>query len=123
MDGKTIAAQLRKRREKSVEVASGKHIKFMRPPEGDFPSLVVEKDGAQSWYIGHGTVCKYVTGWDGYTEADILGASGSSDPQPFDAGLFAEIAVDDVSLTLRVGEAILDSVIEHMKSKEAVSGN
>lgn len=120
MDGKTIAAQLRKRRENSVEVAAGKTVKFLRPPECDFVSMLTGNGG---WAVTGDHVRKYTFGWDGYTEADIIGASGAGDPQPFDVDLFAEMSLDDMAMTMKIAEAILDSIVKHLNAKAAVQGN
>lgn len=129
MDGKQIARQLLERRKKWVEVeaASGdkpaKRVQFSRPPEADFPSMLSRDGDGSVWQVDGEHVRKYVCGWDGYTEADIIGASGASDAQPFDPELFGVVVSDDVQLTGKIARAILDSVIEHIKSKEAVAGN
>lgn len=122
------AAALRKRREKWVDTDEGKRVQFRRPTESEMGAhLEVRGQGesaTSTWVIRNDDVFKYVVGWEGYTEADILGAAvGASDPLPFDADLFREFALDNVDLLGKVAKGILDSILAYISEKAAVAKN
>ena len=124
MASKELLAKLKNRRQKSVEVAEGKTVQFMRPPEADFPSLLSFTDGKGVWNVTLEHVRKYVTGWKGVTEADLIGASvGSSDEEEFDAELWGEVAADNFEWQQKVAQAILDSVVNHITERDATAKN
>jgi hypothetical protein len=124
MAAKELLAKLKARREKSVEVAEGKTVQFERPLEADFPSLLSFTDGKGVWNITLEHVRKYVTGWKGITEADMIGSAiGSSDEEPFDPALWAEVVGDRFDWQQKVGQAILDSVVDHITERDKAAKN
>lgn len=122
-----ILAQLKKRREKSVELEAGKNVFFQRPPESDMPGLlipVVDDPTKATWSVRLEHVLKYVTGWEGFTEATLLGAAiGGDDVVAFDKDLWAEVVGDNLEWQSKVARAILDAVVEHSATQEAVAKN
>jgi hypothetical protein len=71
------------------------------------------------------TVCRYVDGWDGFTDADILGAAvGSSDtPADFTPTLFAAWVRDEMDVLKTLAEAIAESVRQLVERRELVGKN
>lgn len=124
MASSALLAALKRRRELSVKLDGGKEVLFLRPPESAMGTML-QVDGEQRrWVVGIEHVLKYVTGWKGFTEADLLGASiGSSDPADFSTELWEEFVSDDVALISKVADAILASVVEHVTGKAEALGN
>jgi hypothetical protein len=129
-----IKAALRRLREGSVvvrEVAvEGQtetrklKVTFSRPPESDFSKLLVNTPDGPRWVVTLDHVKRYVNGWEGWTEADLLGSAvGASDPVPFDPELWSVVAEDSTELVSKVGQAILDAVVAYLEKKQAISGN
>lgn len=124
MSARALLAALKRRRELSVKLDGGKEIHFSRPPESDMVSLLKVEGDHRQWVVGIEHVRKYVTGWSGFTEADILGASvGSTEPAEFSPELWAEVCGDDLALVSKVADAILGSVVDRINAKEHDAGN
>ena len=112
----SLADKLRAQREGRVEVMPGKWVRFLRPPEIDFVRL---RGGVLAEHV-----CEYVTGWDGITEADVLGAGiGASDPAEFSPELWAEYARDRVDVVGKVAQAIADAITLHLEQRSAAAKN
>jgi hypothetical protein len=123
---KVLLAKLRAQRTREVEIVPGKIVKYLRPAENDMADFL--KPGAEPdkrvWVVDISHVCKYVVGWTGFTEADLLGeAVGSADEVAFDAELWAEVVSDRVEWRTKVADAILDSIVSHLTAKEAAAKN
>jgi hypothetical protein len=124
MDSRALLAALKRKREKTVDLGDGKKVFFLRPAESEMASLLSGEGETRTWAIGVDHVRKCVTGWDGFTEVDILGAGvGASDPVPFDADLWAELCGDDIAWVRQVADAILKSVVDHLQAEEAAAKN
>lgn len=125
MDSRALLAARKRRREKSVTLDGGKKILFMRPSETDMAGLLTGDGDKRTWVVTLDHVRKFVTGWEGFTEADVLGASvGSSDTvAEFDAELWSEMVGDNVEWVAKVADAILKSVIDHLSERESVAKN
>lgn len=124
MDAKALAAALRRRREKWVPTGEGKKVKFLRPTEAEMPAMLRVEGDVRNWVVGNSDVQRLVTDWEGYTEADILGASiGSSDPVEFNSELWAEVIADDITLTRTVADAILKAVVDYINEKDSTAKN
>ena len=121
----TLLAQLKKRRERSVDLGDGLSVQFLRPAEAEFPSMLATTDGGQAtWSVGIEQVKRCVTGWKGFTEASLLGgAIGSSDPLDFDAEVWAEVCADRIEWNQKIAKAILDSVIDHLTKRDETAKN
>ncbi len=118
-----LAARKRSR-EKTVDLGDGKKVTFRRPSESDMPSLLSGEGETRTWSVGIEHVRKYVIGWDGFTEADLLGAGiGASDPVEFNAALWDDVASDNIAWVRTVADAILRSVVDHITARDAVAKN
>lgn len=126
MAAKELVARLQKRRERTVDLGGGKSVKFLRPPEADFPSMLKTSPGEKlaTWSVETEHVRKYVVGWTGFTEATLLGeAIGASDSIDFDSELWAEVVEDNIEWRREVAMAILESVVDHITKREEVAKN
>jgi hypothetical protein len=111
-----IIERLREQRSRWFETAEGRRVKIRRPSETECITLV----GG----LGVEHAQRYVVGWDGYTEADLLGAAvGSGDAVPFDAELWAEYVADHAELATQVVGWLGDMIVEHLKAKREAQGN
>lgn len=112
-----LIAKLREQRRSWVTLADGRlRVRIIRPPETELHKLIggVDVD----------LLCKYVDGWSGFTEADLLGSGiGGDVAVEFDHELFAEWARDHVDVVREVAEAILAAVSKHLEARKAVAGN
>lgn len=126
MAARALLAALKRGREKTVELAEGKKVTFLRPPESEMGSMLDIQPGEKTgtWAVRIEHVKKYVNGWSGFTEADILGASvGSSDPVEFDRELWEEMCSDNIEWVNKVAAAILNSIVDHLKVQDDVAKN
>lgn len=117
-----LLERLRAARLHWVEVAPGKRVQFARPAEVEFAGFLAE--GGTQIRCELPQVIKYARGWDGFTEADLLGAAvGSSDAVPFSAEIFAEVIADRVDWLKPAAEGLLALVFEHTRQRETAAGN
>ncbi|HKX44616.1 MAG TPA: hypothetical protein VJO99_25890 [Burkholderiaceae bacterium] len=124
MDKAALLAARKRSREKTVELEDGKKVFITRPPEADWSGLLTGTGDTRTWSVGIEHVRKYVTGWEGFTEADLLGAGvGASDPVPFDPELWDDVCSDSIQWVGKVAEAILRSVVDHITQQDAIAKN
>jgi hypothetical protein len=102
-------------------------VKYLRPPENDFHSMLTQVDTAENkavWNVELSHVRQYVEDWDGFTEADLIGAGvGASDVVPFDRGLFSYWIEDNIEAQRKIGSAILNATVDYLTSREATAKN
>jgi hypothetical protein len=116
MDAAAIIARLAEHRRQWVPLSGGLRVRIQRPAETDFGRF---RAGVS---VDH--VIEYVDGWDGFTEASILGASqGSSDAVPFTRELWREIVRDRAEWVQPVAQAIVDAITAHLAARDAAAGN
>ncbi len=107
-----LITRLREQRMKWVELAAlpGKRVRIIRPTETELPEFF--QGGRLT--VGLEQVKRFVVDWEGFTEADLLGAAvGSSDPLPFDPALWAEVAADQSAWVRQLAQDLLDHVVAH----------
>lgn len=109
-----LIVKIRQRREQKVELEPGRTLTILRPPEADFFSL--------SRSLGVDACVKYATGWEGFTEADVL-PSGGGDPVEFHADLWREVVSDRLDWLAKVQNAIVESVNRRTEERKAAAGN
>ncbi len=111
-----LLAQMEAGRTAWADLAKGRRVQFRRPLEDDMQRLrtmpVVDM------------VCEFVVGWEGITEADLLGAAvGSDAPVPFHAELWSRHLRDNLAHVEPVAAAIVRSVTEHVAARDATAKN
>lgn len=108
--------QMEAQRTAWADLAPGKRVQFRRPLEDDMPRLrsmpVVD------------LACEFVCGWEGITEADLLGAAmGSDAPAPFHVKLWSRFLRDNLAHVEAVAAAIVRSVTDHVAARDAAAKN
>jgi hypothetical protein len=94
----------------------GRRVSFTQPEEADF------FDFREGVTIEH--VCRYVTGWEGFTEATLRGAAvGASDPLPFDVRLWRRYARNHADEASVVARAIADAIKQRVHDRELGAKN
>lgn len=116
MSPDVLIAKLLAQRESWVEVAPGRRVKVRRPDESEMADF---RSGMNVQLL-----LRHVVGWEGFTEADILGEGiGAADPVPFDAALFATVARDRMAWFEPISVEIATRIAEHWKTREATAKN
>lgn len=123
-----LLAQMRRRREQVVPLGGERSVTIVRPPETEFGSMLKHVDVEKklgTWEVGPEHVRKYTVGWEGFTEADLLGPEiGASDIKvPFDPEVWAAVAADSTEYQQKVADAILKSVVDHLNGKAETAKN
>ena len=117
-----LITRLREQRMKWVELAAlpGKRVRIIRPTETELPEFF--QGGRLTVGLDH--VKRYVVDWEGFTEADLIGAAlGASDPVPFDAALWAEVVADQSTWVRQLAQDLLDHVVAHRVAAAADEKN
>lgn len=112
----SLIDKLRAKRQAWIELDQGLKVLVRRPPECEFTKLVNGLDTQDA--------AGYVVGWDGMTEAVLLGpAIGSSDPIPFDKDLWLEASQDRAEWIASVAAEVVRQVSEHLEAKRGAQKN
>lgn len=118
-----IIAALRAARQSWVELEPGKRVQIIRPPEAalhEFSALAGENHVDRMLRC----VVKYVTGWEGITEADLLGAAlAPADVVPFESALWATVVADRMDWIRVVMSALVESINAHDGARQAAEKN
>ena len=114
-----LLAQLRNGRRRTVEVEPGKVLVYLRPTEEQILRLAARLINSTDLARGQ------IVGWEGVTEADLLGSAvGSSDPAPFTPEIAAEVLADRASTWFpMLVEHLMASVEGYMAAREAQRKN
>ena len=116
MDVAALIAKMDEQRARWVDLPDGKRVQFRRPLETEFGRF---RGGVSVEHL-----CEHVCGWDGFTEADLLGpAIGASDVQTFAPELWARVVRDRVDYVKPLAEAMAASITEHLAAKAATAKN
>ena len=116
MDAKTLIAKALEQREQWIDLGGGKRVKMRRPA------------AAEMFSFGRATTpdtfLRTIVGWDGFTEADILGgAVGSDAAVKFDLELWLVLALDNVEWMGVVSEAVVDAIKAYLEQRETATKN
>ena len=103
-----IINRLRKNRQGRLERDNGKVILFKRPTDMEFVKLQSLEDGQFD------VIKRYVTGWEGYTELDLI-SSGTGESVEFHPLLWAEWIEDHPEEWKPISDAIMGSYTDHQK--------
>ena len=99
-----------------VDLGGGKRLQYLRPPEVELPQFI---GGVK---VEH--VIQYACGWDGFTEADLLGAAvGSSDPAPFGTDLWAEWVRDNTDVLPGIAQHMADTASAFLARRAETAKN
>nr|WP_315210093.1 hypothetical protein [uncultured Albidiferax sp.] len=121
MSTTALIQQIRAQRMQWIDIAPGKRVRIIRPTEVEV-SQIFHQGGKAT--IGAEEARRFVVDWDGFTEADFLGAAvGASSPLPFDLELWAEVIGDHADWVGLIAHALLDAVVEHRNRRAATAKN
>lgn len=116
MSPEQLIAKMDEQRTRWVSLPDGKRVQFRRPLETDM--------GAFTGGVSVDHLCTHVCGWDGFTEADLLGTGiGASDPAPFSSALWARVVRDRIAYVQPVATAMVQAITEHLAAMEASAKN
>ena len=119
-----LITQLRAQRQSWVDLAPGKRVQIIRPAESQISEFLRTTGNGRSLVVELAQVCKYTVGWDGITEADLLGAAvGACDPVPFDSELWAEVVADRSEWLNRVAIGLSESITNYFNKKAEAEKN
>lgn len=112
-----LIARLAEQRRTWIPLADGRRrVRITRPLDTELPGLA----GKPLVDV----VCQYVDGWEGFTEADILGdAAGSDAPAEFSPELFSLWARDQVPVLTTLAEGLSQIVETRVKQQAATAKN
>lgn len=123
-EAQSLIEQLRAARRKWVEVAPGKHVRIVRPPETALHEFVSREGEAAGMQVSVAQVVRYVDGWRDITHADLLGeAVGSDEAAEFTPELWAEVVADRRAWMKAVGSALLAAMVDHEVAKQDAAKN
>jgi hypothetical protein len=118
-----LIALLREQRKSWVDLEPGKRVQIIRPAEADMQDFDA-RDGYTAIDRMVACAAKYVTGWDGITRADLLGAAHAGpDPVPFSAELWAEVVRDRNAWLMAVSHGLIEAIAAHQAAKEQDAKN
>lgn len=114
-----LIQKMRKARRVTVELDGGKKVFLLRPREEE--ALRMFSSGS----VSSKDVCTYAEGWEGFTEADLLGpALGAGDLQvEFDPQIFSEWILDRADDLSKMVEAVAKAINEHFEKRAGVEKN
>lgn len=116
MDEPTLLAKMDEQRKRWTALPDGKRVQFRRPLETELGRFRAGVD------VEH--LCEYVCGWEGFTEADLLGpAIGSDSKVEFSSALWARLVRDRIDYVHPVAQAMVDAITEHLAIKAATAKN
>lgn len=124
-----ILAQRQAQRLRWVEVAPAqdgkpaRRVQITRPTETEQPKFLRRTGDKYQWVADLEHVKRFVVGWEGFLESDLIGAAGGSEPVPFSAALWADVCADSSDTTVRVAEALLQSIADHAETQAADAKN
>ena len=105
-----LIAKVLAKREFWVDLEPAKRVRVRRPAEAEMPAFR---------RITPQQVLGCCVGWDGITEADVLGPSlASPDPAEFSVELWTVVALDRVDWIERVSAAVVKAITEHIEGRK-----
>lgn len=115
-DMAALIARMDAQRTRWAQLPGGRRVQFRRPLETEFGKF---RHGVT---VDH--LAEYACGWEGFTEADLLGAAiGSSDAVPFSPELWGRLVRDRLDYVTPVAQAIVAAVTDHLASRDAAAKN
>lgn len=110
-----LIARIKKSRETEVKVDKFTFI-IRRPTDVEAVALSRESTGPAD------VAQKFVVGWKGITEDDVVGGGGS-EPVAFDVDLWREWCADNPAFWAPIAEAALKAYEAHAKDQETSAKN
>lgn len=99
-----------------ADLPGGKRVQFRRPLETEFGKF------RQGVTVDH--LVEFACGWEGFTEADLLGSAiGSSDAVSFSPDLWGRVVRDKLDYVEPLSTAIVDAITQHLARRDATAKN
>ena len=124
-----ILAQRQAQRLRWVEVApaqdgkAARRVQITRPTETEQPQFLRRTGDKYQWVADLEHVKRFVVGWEGFLESDLVGAAGGDQPVPFNAALWADVCADSSDTVTTVAKALLDTLADYHRALEADAKN
>jgi hypothetical protein len=118
MDKAGLIQAMRTQRQRWVPVAAGKRVQILLPTELEVIRRFMKLGEGGNYYLAaeFEEVKAFTTNWEGFTEADLLGASiGSADLCGFDPELWDLLVADHTDWLRTVAQALLEGISERMQ--------
>ena len=112
---KILLQQLRKQRELKIQLTNKLSVTARRPTQLQF-----EEIREKGRYADLGK--RYIIGWDGFTENDIVGGGGT-DKVPFDEELWGDWFEDHSEHWMKIATSVIDAYNAYNKSTEEAAKN
>lgn len=120
MDQTAIIKKIREARSIWIELGDGKKIQIIRPTELQAYQKFYKKNGAglMVFSLEFDAVKEFITAWDGFTEADILGQEiGSSDKIDYQPEFFDEVLADRIEWVPTIVSGLISEIEKAQKKK------
>lgn len=109
-----LISQMRDQRASWLDLDDRRRVKVLRPRETEQVDFLRKTEGGKpELYADQQHVEKFVVDWEGFTEADLVGAAGNSEPLAFDQALWREVCADSLEITRKVAQKLLDLIVEY----------
>ena len=109
--------------EPAADGLPAKRVRLRRPAETEISSLR-PVPGKSHEQVLIDAICRYAVGWEGITEADLLGADqAGGDAVPFAPDLWAEVVRDRMDWVDKASAHLMRQVADHLQLKEAAAKN
>jgi hypothetical protein len=124
-----ILKAMRAQRELGVDMGNERRMTVLRPTEleiqRDLVKLLPGPAGTPvpTLQIDTDTVHRYVVGWAGYTEADLLGPAGGSDAAPFAPELVQEWLSNHPEDIGKLLDALFTCITTHINARAEAAKN
>jgi hypothetical protein len=111
-----LIARMDAQRTHWAELPGGARVQFRRPLETEFGKF------RQGVTVDH--LVEYACGWEGFTEADLLGSAvGSSDAVAFSPELWGRVVRDKLDYVDPMAKAIVEAITQHLARRDAAAKN
>ena len=120
MDQTAIIKKIRDARSIWIELGDGKKIQIIRPTELQAYQKFYKKNdtGLMVFSLEFDAVKEFITAWDGFTEADILGQEiGSSDKIDYQPAFFDEVLADRIEWVPIIVGGLIAEIVKAQKKK------
>jgi hypothetical protein len=127
MDARQLLEQMRAQRKRWVQLGGVRKVQYRVPTQLEvIKHFIKPKDDGEGVQLAadYEQVKQFVCGWDGFTEADLLGAANApADAVAFDSQLWDLYVSDHLEDVRTVAAALLQSIADWQKASEADAKN
>lgn len=127
MNPEALLQTMRAQRSVWVDLEPGKRVQVIRPREAEVAESFLKPSSRKG--VGYTLsadlpeVRRFTVGWEGFTEADLIGAAGGSSPVPFHADVWSEVVTDRLDWSRIVAEKLVRLIADHQSAKAEAEKN